>query len=246
MARSVPASSSREFQTCFLKKILLKKWGLVSLLLMLACSSFTASYAADNAVEHPVSSATGQDLPEDNALAPSHTEPSQTQAQQPEAQTSSSLASVTPFYDKSAAPAATPATTSNVGSAGHLVNTVIGLALIIALIFGLSFFVKRFGAGGFTNNNQLKILSSMPLGTRERIVLIDAAGQQILLGITPTNINALHVFPEPVVVSNDNTAQSDFGKTLMTLLQSKKSTRAAGGNNTTSNPGNNDNNSSVV
>jgi flagellar protein FliO/FliZ len=238
------------------EKSAVKKWGLVSLLLMLASLPFSTSYAQENAIENPAPSVPVQESMQD-AMHDSEQEPAEQnaenspaksqqsesqepQANQAEAQTSSA-APVTAFYEKSAAQTTAPAAPSTVGSVGHLLNTVIGLVLIIALIFGLSFFVKRFGAGGFTGNNQLKVLSSMPLGTRERIVLIDAAGQQILLGITPTNINTLHVFAEPVVVSNENATPADFGKTLMSLLQSKKAARS--GNN---NSGNNDNNSSVV
>ena len=234
----------------------MKKWGLVSLLLMLASLPFSTSYAQENAIENPAPSVSVQESIQDAVHdseqetaeqnpenSPAKSQPSQSQepqANQTEPQ-ASSAAPVTAFYEKSAAQPTAPAAPSTVGSVGHLLNTVIGLVLIIALIFGLSFFVKRFGAGGFTGNNQLKILSSMPLGTRERIVLIDAAGQQLLLGITPTNINTLHVFSEPVVMGNDNVTPADFGKTLMSLLQSKKTARS--GNNSS---GNNDNNSSVV
>ncbi|HSC67310.1 MAG TPA: flagellar biosynthetic protein FliO [Cellvibrio sp.] len=108
-----------------------------------------------------------------------------------------------------------------IGSGTHLLNVTLGLSAIIALIFALSFFVKRFGSGSFSANTQLKIISSMPLGTRERIVLIDAAGQQLLLGITPTNINTLHVFAEPIAVDNKAEVQSDFSRKLMAILQQK-------------------------
>ena len=227
------------------KSGVLKKWGLVSLLLVLASSPFSLSYAEvltgaeDKTVENPVSSAIVQDPLEPNAAA------SQAELQRAEAQTSSAVPA-TPFYDKSTTQSPAPATGSRVGSVGHLLNTVIGLVLIIALIFGLSFFLKRFGTGNFAGNSQLKVLSSMPLGTRERIVLIDAAGQQLLLGITPTNIHTLHVFAEPVVMNNDSAMPTDFGKTLMNLLQSKKMSRAVGDNNSGDHSRNNDNNSPVV
>ncbi|MEN0038865.1 MAG: flagellar biosynthetic protein FliO [Cellvibrio sp.] len=136
---------------------------------------------------------------------------------------SSAAETVTPFYQKTDAQQNAAKAPPKVGSGGHLVNVALGLIAIIALIYALSQFVKRFGGGAFSGNSQLKILSSMPLGTRERIVLIDAGGQQLLLGITPTNINTLHVFAEPIVIDNKPEAQSDFSRKLMTILQQKQS-----------------------
>ena len=102
-----------------------------------------------------------------------------------------------------------------------MVNVTLALMGIIGLIFALSWFVKRFNQGSFSANAHIKILSAMPLGTRERIVLIEAGGQQLLLGITSTNINTLHVFETPVVVDSNEGGQSDFSRKLMSILQQK-------------------------
>jgi flagellar protein FliO/FliZ len=125
------------------------------------------------------------------------------------------------FYENSNTTQTAPKQAPKIGSGAHLLNVTLGLAAIIGLIFVLSAFVKRFGSGTFATNSQLKILSSMPLGTRERIVLIDAGGQQLLLGITPTSINTLHVFSEPIVIDNKPEVQSDFSQKLMAILQQK-------------------------
>lgn len=140
-----------------------------------------------------------------------------------------SAASVTPFYEKTGT--SQTATAPKIGGGAHLLNVTLGLLAIIGLIFALSLFVKRFGTGSFAGNGQLKILSSLPLGTRERIVLVDVAGQQLLLGITPTAINTLHVFAEPVVVNNQTAAPSDFSQKLMAILQQKTVARTANNNN---------------
>jgi flagellar protein FliO/FliZ len=127
------------------------------------------------------------------------------------------------FYESSGATQSAPKQVPKIGSGGHLLNVTLGLVAIIGLIFVLSAFVKRFGSGTFSANSQLKILSSMPLGTRERIVLIDAGGQQLLLGITPTSINTLHVFTDPIVIDKNPEGPSDFSQKLMAILQQKTS-----------------------
>jgi flagellar protein FliO/FliZ len=138
---------------------------------------------------------------------------------------------VIPFYEKPNPASAASKHTPTVGSGSHLLNVTLGLMAIIGLIFALSLFVKRFGSGAFSANTHLKIISSMPLGTRERIVLIDAGGQQLLLGITPTNINTLHVFADPIVVDNKPTNPSEFSQKLMAILQQKPASSSANNKN---------------
>lgn len=119
-----------------------------------------------------------------------------------------------------------PAPKSN--SAAQLANLVGGLALILVLIYGLSWFVKRFSQGGFMQNPAMKILATMPLGTRERLMLVEVGGQQLLLGVTATAINTLHVFTEPVILAGEKSPQpaaqratSEFSQKLMAILQQK-------------------------
>jgi flagellar protein FliO/FliZ len=107
-------------------------------------------------------------------------------------------------------------------TSAQLASLVGGLGLIIALIFALSWFVKRFSRGGFFQNPSMKVVASLPLGTRERLMLVDVGGKQILLGVTAAQINTLHVFDSPVV-SDAKTppANSEFSQKLMAILQQK-------------------------
>lgn len=113
--------------------------------------------------------------------------------------------------------------TQKVSSSSQLASLLGGLALIIVLIYGLSWFVKRFAQGGFMHNPSMKIVSALPLGTRERLMLVDVGGKQLLLGVTATQINTLHVFDEQVVVQTEKVqpVASDFSQKLMAILQQK-------------------------
>ena len=139
-----------------------------------------------------------------------------TSAQANATSTTATPITATPVATSPAAINATP-----IGGGRHLVSVTLALFGIIALIVAISWFVKRFGQGGFTQNQHIKIISAMPLGTRERILLVDAGGQQLLLGITATTINTLHVFNEPVVLAEKDDRASDFSRKLMTILQQK-------------------------
>lgn len=113
---------------------------------------------------------------------------------------------------------------ASTGSAMQLVNLLGGLLLIVGLILGLSWFVKRFGQGGFIHNPTIRIVSAMPLGTRERVMLIDVGGKQILLGVTAMQVSRLHVFDEPVTKEPEKRKEepgADFSQKLMKILQQK-------------------------
>jgi len=108
---------------------------------------------------------------------------------------------------------------------GSLINVFGGLLLILAIIFSLAWLLKRMGqGGGMMANNAIKIAASLPLGTRERIVLVDVGGKQLLLGMTPTSITTLHAFDEPVIDLNEAAEPSEFAKKLRGFLNTPKST----------------------
>lgn len=93
----------------------------------------------------------------------------------------------------------------------------LGLLVVLALIFACAWLVRRMNGLTGMNNQSMKIVSVMALGTRERIALIDVAGTQILVGITPSAIRTLHVFDEPVV-QPDDTSNSDFARRLQGMI----------------------------
>jgi len=147
-------------------------------------------------------------------------------------------APVTPFYQNA------NNATSPIGSGGHLLNVTLGLMAIIGLIFALSWFVKRFTQGAISGNSHIKMLSAMPLGTRERIVLIEVGNEQLLLGVTASTVNTLHVLSSPIVVADKKDITSEFSKKLMAILQQKNTAESAVDHKATSADNNSQNNNS--
>lgn len=116
-----------------------------------------------------------------------------------------------------------------ISSGASLLNLALGLVLILLLIFALAWLARRMGQGGMLTNSHIKVMAAMPLGTRERLLVVDVGGQQLLLGITATQINTLHVFSEPVIDKNQAMGHSEFGKKLIAILQQKASTETTSG-----------------
>ena len=99
-------------------------------------------------------------------------------------------------------PAAPPATIGSTGpvggpSAGSLLQTILALSFVLALLAGLAWFMKRFGArammGGSVN---LRIVGSLNLGGRERLMVVEVGDQWIVVGASPGRVNALATMPK--------------------------------------------------
>ncbi|KAG1246504.1 hypothetical protein G6F65_020649 [Rhizopus arrhizus] len=44
----------------------------------------------------------------------------------------------------------------------------------------------------------MKLVASLSVGAKERVVVVEVNGQQLLLGVTAGGINTLHTLPEPL------------------------------------------------
>lgn len=113
-----------------------------------------------------------------------------------------------------ATPAAAPMTTS----AGSLVQLLLGLLLVIGLIFLLAWLMRRVQQIGPRGGQVIKIVASQALGPRDRLVLVQVGGEQILLGLSAGRITPLHVMDEPVHLPDGEPASAEFAQRLMELL----------------------------
>lgn len=96
-------------------------------------------------------------------------------------------------------------------------TVVLALLFIVGLIFLMAWLVKRLSKSSFTGNQPMKTLASLSVGSRERVVLIDVAGQQLLVGVAPGRVSPIHTFAEPVVDSS--VAPSAFAAKFQDFLQ---------------------------
>ena len=126
-----------------------------------------------------------------------------------------------PLSVLAAEPVATAAAAPAVGSgvAGQLAQLVLGLLLVLGLIFFLAWLLRRVQQAGPAGKGQvIDIIGSRALGPRDRLVLVQVGNEQILLGLSPGTITALHVLKEPVQVPSAEQATPEFAQRLMELL----------------------------
>jgi len=83
-------------------------------------------------------------------------------------------------------------------SAPGLFGAVMALLLVLALIVGLGWLLKRMPGSRFRQAEGLKVVANLTLGAKERVAVVEVNGQQLLLGITAGAISTLYQLPEPL------------------------------------------------
>jgi len=75
-------------------------------------------------------------------------------------------------------------------SAGSYVSVLLSLLVVIGIIFMLAYIMRRFNITQ-SGSEQMKVVSSMIVGSRERILIIEVGEEQHMVGITGHNISHL-------------------------------------------------------
>jgi len=88
-----------------------------------------------------------------------------------------------------------PAAPSGVGSLGEV---TVALALVLGAIFAAAWLLRRVRGFGKPNGAAMDILADLPVGPKERAVLIRVGATQLLIGVAPGRVSTLHVLAEPV------------------------------------------------
>ncbi|MGK5003130.1 flagellar biosynthetic protein FliO [Janthinobacterium sp. LB2P70] len=184
----------------------------IMLPLMAACSIALA--------EAPAASTPAASAASASAAVASETPPAAATA--PAASPAASPAAALP-----AMPPGAPATMAPASSAGSLLQTILALMFVLALLIGLAWFMKRYGPKVMGGNNKMRVVSSLNLGGRERIVLVEVADQWIVVGASPGRINALATMPRQegdlpqLATAQNGPAAANFSEWLKQTIEKR-------------------------
>ncbi|MDO8826910.1 flagellar biosynthetic protein FliO [Methylophaga sp.] len=107
-------------------------------------------------------------------------------------------------------------------TASTLLQTIFGLIVVLAVIVFLGWLLKRSQFFHAAHHGHLKVLGAISLGTREKAVLIQVGDQQLLIGVTPQQINTLYTLPEPLSVREVTIKNNDsFADRLKQMMQQR-------------------------
>jgi flagellar protein FliO/FliZ len=109
------------------------------------------------------------------------------------------------------APLATAAPASTVGALG---SSLLALMLVIALILAMAWLLRRLPGAGFGASGSMKIVASLAVGVKERVMVVAVGEQQLVLGVTAQQITLLTTLDTPLPV---DAAKADFSSVLARL-----------------------------
>lgn len=122
--------------------------------------------------------------------------------------------------------AATPAVASQGPSSdlgSSLLQLGFGFLVVMALLFGCLWLLKRLNAPQGRSGGLMKVITALPLGTRERAVLIEVGDQWLLVGMGPNYMVKLaDVTPQALPPATPNSPVPDFSAWLKRALEHRK------------------------
>ena len=112
-------------------------------------------------------------------------------------------AGVAPLLAQTAAPAhafAAPQSSApaSAPSFSGLGQVTFALLAVLAAVFLVAWLVRRVRSFSNRVGTALDVLAEIPLGQKERAVLLKVGQTQILIGVAPGQVNTLHVLAEPI------------------------------------------------
>ncbi|MGJ8689514.1 MAG: flagellar biosynthetic protein FliO [Gammaproteobacteria bacterium] len=107
--------------------------------------------------------------------------------------------------------------------ASAMLEMLLWLVVVIGFILACAWAYKRLNGGMLAPMGVIKVRSVISVGNREKIALVEVGETQLLVGVTSSQINTLHVFDKPAIelstnLDKNNNTQSEFAVKLQGFL----------------------------
>ena len=81
--------------------------------------------------------------------------------------------------------------------AGGMLQVALALIAVLGLIMAAAWLMRRFSMLPQSAGRQMRVVSGVMVGQRERVVLLEVRDQWLVLGVTAQNVNLLSAMPKP-------------------------------------------------
>lgn len=96
-------------------------------------------------------------------------------------------------------------------SFAYVMQILVSFLIVIGVILFIAWFMKRTGRLGHGGGQLIKIKSSISLGMREKIIVIEVANENIVVGVAPGQIRTLHVMGSGVETEDQEHLKRNSG-----------------------------------
>ncbi len=105
-------------------------------------------------------------------------------------------------------------------SVGSLTQLTLSLVAIVALIFVISWALKRLRLAGPRGSGEIAVLDELSIGPRDRIMLVRVGESQVLVGIGASGIVPLTPLNAPIALKGGaQTQTAAFAERLRDLMK---------------------------
>lgn len=108
-----------------------------------------------------------------------------------------------------------PASAAPAGAApvadGGMLQVMLGLGLVLAVIAGAAWLLRRFGGMPRGPANAIRVIGGSAVGQRERVVLLEVADTWLVIGVAPGHVTALHSMPKGETAAIDDATDHAAG-----------------------------------
>lgn len=95
----------------------------------------------------------------------------------------------------------------------------VALLIVLAVFYVFARVMRQLqGAQGGIHSG-LKIVGALSLGQREKVVVVQAGDKQLVLGVTSTQVNTLHILENPLPAPGAAVELGDFRQKLSAALK---------------------------
>lgn len=110
--------------------------------------------------------------------------------------------------------AATP-----VSATGSLLQVFVGLVVVLSLMAAAAWALKRFGVARVAGAAPVRVVGGTSLGGRERVVVLEAGDQWIVVGVAPGRVSALGTMPRRELAAAAPAAGGPVGANFASWLR---------------------------
>jgi flagellar protein FliO/FliZ len=96
-----------------------------------------------------------------------------------------------------------PSHHSSVGGGSSIVRTIVGLFVVIVVIYGVAWFLRRFKSDRSRASGQgLTHIATLPLGNNRSVALVRAGRDVVLVGVAENSVTPIRRYTEAEALAN--------------------------------------------
>ena len=91
---------------------------------------------------------------------------------------------------------------------GAVLQTLVGLAVVVALVFACAWLARRLGLQPSARGQLVRTVGGVSLGGKERVAVVEIGDTWLVLGTAPGSVRLLHTMPAPAAGSSGSSNDS--------------------------------------